>query len=50
MGRILNNNGGMIMIVIFALIIALINAVLVAKINLWYGNKLCAKIDEIINN
>ena len=36
--------------IIFALIVALINAVLVAKINLWYGNRVCAKIDEILNN
>lgn len=36
--------------IIFALIVALINAVLIAKINLWYGNRICAKIDEILNN
>ena len=36
--------------IIFALIVALINAVLIAGINLWYGNRICAKIDEILNN
>ena len=36
--------------IVFALIVALINAFLVAKINLWYGNRVCAKIDEIVNN
>ena len=36
--------------IVFALIVALINAVLIAGINLWYYNRLCAKIDEILNN
>ena len=36
--------------IIFALIVALINAVLIAGINLWYYNRLCKHIDEILNN
>ena len=36
--------------IVFALIVALINAVLIAGINLWYCNRICTKIDEILNN